>query len=81
MKPVPRRLVVDWVMKYGKGISNETLVKSIQSCGLALVINDTQDDLISGFKEGKKCTAGKALLKTQMSNLNDKNLHENLMCY
>ena len=47
-------------------------------CGLGLATDGTQDDLISCFKEGKKCAAGKALLKTQMLNLNDKNLHENL---
>ena len=50
----------------------------MKSCGLALAIDGTQDELISRFKEGKKCAAGKALLKTQMLNLNDKNLHENL---
>ena len=44
---------------------------------LALAIDGTQVDLISCFKEGKKCAAGKALLKTQMLNLNDENLHEN----
>ena len=45
-------------------ISNETLAKSMKSCGLGLAIDGTQDDLISCFKEGKKCAAGKALLKT-----------------
>ena len=49
----------------------------MKSCGLALAIDGTQDDLISCFKEGKKCAAGKALLKTQMLHLNDKNLHKN----
>ena len=48
----------------------------MKSCGLALAIDGTQDDLISCFKKGKKCAPGKALL-TQMPNLNDKNLHEN----
>ena len=48
----------------------------MKSYGLALVIDGTQDDLISCFKEGKICAVGKALLKTQMLNLNDKNLHE-----
>ena len=43
----------------------------------SIVIDGSQDDMISCFKEGKKCAAGKALLKTQMLNLNDKNLHEN----
>ena len=55
MKPVPRRLVVEWVIKSWQGISNETLAKSIKSCGLALAIDGTQDDLISCFKENKKC--------------------------
>ena len=77
MKPVPRRLVVEWVIKSWQDISNETLAKSMKSCGLALAIDGTQDDLISCFKEGKKCAAEKALLKTQMLNLNYKNLHEN----
>ena len=77
MKPVPRRLVVEWLIKSWQDISNETFAKSMKSCGLALAIDGTQDDLISCFQEGKKCVARKALLKTQMLNLNDKNLHEN----
>ena len=76
MKPVPRRLIVEWVIKSCQGISNETLANSMKSCGLALLVDGTQDDLISCFKEGKICAVGKALLKTQMLNLNDKNLHE-----
>ena len=44
---------------------------------MALAIDGKQDDLISCFKEGKKCAARKALLKTQMLNLNNKNLLEN----
>ena len=77
MKPVPRRLVVEWLIKSWQDISNETFAKSMKSCDLALAIDGTQDDLISCFQEGKKCVARKALLKTQMLNLNDKNLHEN----
>ena len=77
IKPVPRRLVVEWVTKSWQDKSNETFAKSMSSCGLALAIDGTQGDLISCFKEGKKCAAWKALLKTQMLNLNDKNLHEN----
>ena len=49
----------------------------MKSCGLALPIDGTQDDLISCVKESKICVAGKALLKIQMLNLNDKNLHKN----
>ena len=77
MKPVPRKLVVEWLIKSWLEISSETLTKSMKSCDLALAIDGTQDDLISCFKEGEKQVAGKDLLKTQMLNLNDKNLHEN----
>ena len=49
----------------------------MKSCGLALAIDSTQDNLISCFKESKICAARKALLRTQMLNLNDKNLHKN----
>ena len=48
---------------------------SIKSCALA--IDGTQDELTSWFKECKKSAAGKALLKMEMLNLNEKNLHEN----
>ena len=77
MKPVARRLEVEWVIKSWQDISNETLAKSIKLCSLALAIDGTQDDLISCFKEGKKRVAGKALLKTQIPNFNHKNLHKN----
>ena len=49
----------------------------MKSCGLVLAVDGTKDDLISCFKEGKKCAEGKVLLQTQMLNLNDENLHEN----
>ena len=42
-----------------------------------LAVDRTEDDLISCFKEGKKCTGGRALLQAQMENLNDGSLHEN----
>ena len=77
MKPVPRRLIVEWVIKSWQAISNETVAKSMKLCGLALAVDGTEDDLISCFKEGKKCAEGRALLQTQMLNLNDGNLHEN----
>ena len=77
MKPVPRRLLVEWVIKSWKAISNETVPQSMKSCGLALAVDGTEDDLISCFKEGKKCAEGRALLQTQMLNLNDGNLDEN----
>ena len=77
IKPVPRRLIVEWVIKSWQAISNETVAKSLKSCGLALAVDGTEDDLISCFKEGKKCAEGRALLQTQMLNLHDGSLHEN----
>ena len=77
MKPVTRRLIVEWVIKSWQAISNETVAKSMKSCGLALAVDGTEDDLISCFKEDKKCAEGRALLQTQMLKLNDGNLHEN----
>ena len=56
MKPVPRRLLVEWVIKSWQDISNKTLAKSMKSCGLASAIDGTQDDLISCFKEEKMCS-------------------------
>ena len=49
----------------------------MKSCRLALAVDGTEDDLILCFEEGKKCAEGRALLQTQMLNLNDGNLHEN----
>ena len=43
----------------------------------ALLAVEVKDDLISCFKEGKKCAGGRALLQAQMENLNDGSLHEN----
>ena len=42
-----------------------------------LAVDGTEDDLISCFREGKKCAGGRALLQAQMENLNDGSLHEN----
>ena len=69
MKPVPRRLIVDWVIKSWQAILAETVAKSMKACGLSLAVDGTEDDLISCFKEGKKCAGGRALLQAQMENL------------
>ena len=60
IKPVPRRLIVEWVIKSWEDISKETLTNSMKSCGLALAVDGTQDELISCFKKGKKCEARNA---------------------
>ena len=77
MKPVPRRFIVDWVIKSSQAIPAETVAKSMKACGLSLAVDGTADDLISCFKKGKKCEGGRALLQAQMENLNDGSLHEN----
>ena len=46
MKPVPRRRVVECVIKSWLDISNKTLAKSMKSCNLALAIDGTQDDFV-----------------------------------
>ena len=43
-----------------------------------LAVDGTEDDLISCFREGKKCAGGRGLLQAQMENLNDGSLHGNL---
>ena len=48
-------LIVEWVIKSWQAISNETVVKSMKSCGLALAVAGTEDDLILCLKERKKC--------------------------
>ena len=77
MKPVPRRFIVDWVIKSWQAIPAEMVAKSMKACGLSLAVDGTEDDLILYFKEGKKCAGGRALLQAQMENLNDRSLHEN----
>ena len=57
MKPVRKRLVVEWVLTSWSEISNETTANSMKSCGLALAIDD---------KKGKECELGKAMLENQL---------------
>ena len=77
MKPVPRRFIVEWVIKSLQAIPAETVANSMKACDLSLAVDGTENDLISCFKEGKKCAGGRALLEAQMENLNDGSLHEN----
>ena len=53
MKPVPRRLAVEWIIKLLEDILNETVATSMKSCALALAVDGTEDGLISCFKEGQ----------------------------
>ena len=49
----------------------------MKSCGIALSPDGSEDDLISCFKEKRSCRAGREVLRQQMINWNDLELHEN----
>ena len=69
LKPVPRRLIVEWVwvIKSWEDISKETLTNSMKSCGLALAVDGTQDELISCFKKRQEMRSRKGF--TRKSNV------------
>ena len=58
VKPLPRRLVVEWVLKSQEKLSCETLSSSMKYCAPGLAIDGSEDNLISCSKEGKKCEDG-----------------------
>ena len=55
MKPMPRRLVVEWELKSWEKLCSETVSSTMKSCAFGLAIDGSEDNLISCFKEGKKC--------------------------
>ena len=68
IKPVPRRLVVEWVLISWAEVSNETIANSMKSCFFTLAIDCSDDGLISCLKKGKKCESRKAMLENQLKN-------------
>ena len=60
MKPVPRRIVVEWVLKALEDLSSEMIKASMN-----LSVDGSQDHPISSFKEGEKTEEGAAQLKNQ----------------
>ena len=77
MKPVPRRLVVEWVIQAWNELSSEMVAASMKSCALGLPVDGSKDEEISCFKKGKKCEAGASLLKDQTELLKSGELDEN----
>ena len=77
MKPVPRCQIVQWVLDSWQELTNDIIAKSMKSCGIALSPDGSEDDLISCFKEKRSCRAGREVLRQQMINWNDLELHEN----
>ena len=76
MKPLPRRLIVEWVLKSCEELSSETVSSSMKSCALGLAIDGSEDNLISCFKEGKKFEEGGPCLKNQMFLQQDKEIEK-----
>ena len=50
-KPVPRRFIVDWVIKVWQAIPAEMVANSMKACGSSLPIDSSKDDIISCFKQ------------------------------
>ena len=77
MKPVSRRLIVDWVIKSWQATPAEMVAHSMKDFSLLLPVDGSQDEMISCLKEGRKCADGRALLQEQMKYPNEESLYEN----
>ena len=66
MKPVPRRLVLDWILSTWKSIPKEIVASSFKKCPLRMDDNGEKDGQISCFKPGRPCAEGDEILKEQM---------------
>ena len=67
MKPVPQRLVLDWILTAWKALPKEMVESSFKK--RALIIDDSgeDDEQISCFKPRKPCAEGYKVLKEQMT--------------
>ena len=63
------------MLKSWEELSSETL-SSMKSCALGLAIDGSEDNLISCFKEGKKCKKGGPHLQNQMLLQQDKEIEK-----
>lgn len=71
MKPVPRRMVVEWIVDTWKEIKRDLVVDSFKGCAITTKWDGSEDEKISCFKEGKPCHSGGQLLKSQMELFGD----------
>lgn len=67
MKPVPQRLVLDWILTAWKAIPKEMIESSFKKCASTINDNGEENDQISCFKPGKPCAEGSKVLKEQMT--------------
>ena len=66
VKPVPRRLVLDWILTAWKSLPKEMFASSFKKCALTIDDNGGEDKQISCFKPGRPCAEGYKVLKEQM---------------
>lgn len=62
MKPVPRGLVMEWVLKSWEKMLTEMVANSIKSSPLVLIIDGSEDGLISCFNKGNKMQNRKSVI-------------------
>ena len=67
MKPVPRRLVLEWILTAWKALAKEMVESSFKKCALTIDDNSKDDEQINCFKPGKPCPEGYKVLKEQMT--------------
>ena len=65
MKPVARRLVLDWILTAWKALPKEMVESSFKKCAITIDDNGEDDEQISCFKPGKPCAEGYKVLKEQ----------------
>ena len=58
-------LIVQWCADAWKAIPEALIVASFEQCGLTNATDGSEDDLISAFKDGHTCAAGRCLLREQ----------------
>ena len=67
MKPVKRRMVLDWILPAWKSLAKDMIESSFKNCALTIDDNGGEDNQISCFKPGSPCAEGYKVLKDQMT--------------
>ena len=50
IKPPPRKVIVEWILRAWNDISCKTIRKSFKSCALTTALNGEEDDQIQCFR-------------------------------
>ena len=67
MKPLARRLVLDWILTAWKALPKGMIESSFKKCALTIDGNGEDDEQISCFEPGKPCAEGYKVPKEQMT--------------